>query len=109
MFCKFETIGENHHKCSICGFEIKIKREPTLIRKHCGATTSLIGKVANFTGAMVQWVGAGAPVVNQEQKNNRLEICKSCDHYDSGTCKLCSCNLGFKTMLETAACPIGKW
>ena len=43
--------------------------------------------------------------------NERLEICKSCEHYLSftGQCKVCMCFMRIKTALPFAECPKGKW
>jgi len=39
----------------------------------------------------------------------RLEICKSCEHYKLGICMKCGCILQVKARIPAAECPIGKW
>ena len=111
MNCKFITIAEDTHKCSECGFTIKIKQDPLRIHNHCGSPQpmGIIEAATNFVGDMVNWFGAGVPISNEEEKDRRLKICEGCEQYDQGTCKLCRCNLGLKVLVETSHCPIGKW
>lgn len=41
----------------------------------------------------------------------RVIICKSCDHLlqKLEICKKCGCYMPWKTQLDFAKCPIGKW
>jgi hypothetical protein len=39
----------------------------------------------------------------------RLEICRGCSNWESGTCRLCGCLTGLKVRLKSQACPMGKW
>lgn len=41
----------------------------------------------------------------------RLDICKICEHFDEKEikCKECGCYMKFKTLLPWATCPLGKW
>ena len=64
--------------------------------------------------------------VNSQLKQERLEICKGCEHYSSvGTCgtpvignevevsgevlHTCGCIMTVKTSLASEHCPLGKW
>jgi len=64
--------------------------------------------------------------VNSKLKQERLEICKGCEHYSSvGTCgtpvignevivngevlHTCGCIMTVKTSLASEHCPLGKW
>ncbi len=51
------------------------------------------------------------PRSEEELKKQRLSICRQCLEYISLTtqCKKCGCVMEFKTRLENAVCPIGKW
>ncbi len=111
MNCKFITIEENLHRCSTCGYTIKVRQDPNKIYRTCSEKSEpgFIQKGVNFANAMVEWVSAGAPITKIEEKNRRLEICLSCENYDNGKCKLCGCNLDLKILTETAHCPINKW
>jgi hypothetical protein len=48
---------------------------------------------------------------SQEIRNERLNICKGCDHLfkPTRTCKKCGCFMAAKTWLRKAYCPIGLW
>jgi hypothetical protein len=47
----------------------------------------------------------------QDKSNERLEICKACEEYDSDTsrCKKCGCFMKAKTMWPSSKCPLDKW
>lgn len=49
--------------------------------------------------------------INEEESNERLDICKLCPEFIAITsqCKKCGCFMNLKTKLEAAKCPIGKW
>lgn len=54
------------------------------------------------------------PHPNESLKaSERLEICKKCENLKPvlsvSRCALCNCVMFFKTKLESAKCPIGKW
>ena len=44
-------------------------------------------------------------------KDDRLEICKTCEFYnhESTKCRKCGCFMEYKAMLPYVDCPIGKW
>jgi hypothetical protein len=46
-----------------------------------------------------------------EVADARISICNSCPELIKITsqCKKCGCFMSFKTQLESAKCPIGKW
>jgi len=48
---------------------------------------------------------------NKEERDIRLNICRSCDKIIKATmtCKECGCFMKIKTTLKTARCPINKW
>jgi hypothetical protein len=52
-----------------------------------------------------------ALTVSDEIKQNRLNICKTCDKYDEepNRCKECGCMLEYKTGFALDSCPLGKW
>lgn len=51
------------------------------------------------------------PRANDEESNERLEICKQCPEFISATtqCKQCGCIMKLKTKLAEAECPLKKW
>lgn len=44
-------------------------------------------------------------------KEERMDICRACDHYFAPTnqCKKCGCFLKAKTAVNAFSCPIDKW
>lgn len=45
----------------------------------------------------------------KKEFDERLEICKLCEHNKLGICDLCGCVLKAKTKAEDEVCSIGKW
>jgi len=43
--------------------------------------------------------------------NQRLEVCKECEFYDSQQvrCRQCGCWLKYKAKYGEGSCPLGKW
>lgn len=53
----------------------------------------------------------GALQVSDEVKNQRLEICRKCEKYDSEQirCTECGCFLEYKAGFSLDSCPLEKW
>ena len=47
--------------------------------------------------------------VSSVERNRRISICHTCEHFSAPRCTLCGCFMNFKTTLESSECPIGKW
>jgi len=41
----------------------------------------------------------------------RLKVCRTCDQFnkENSKCAKCGCFMDYKTLLQNAECPIGKW
>lgn len=69
----------------------------------------------NFAQAIVRWTLAGMPRRTQEEIDNRLAICQSCEFLENHHCTKCGCacvetnRLINKLALTTEKCPVGKW
>jgi len=117
MNCTFQTITSNHHKCSRCGFEIKILQDPAKIYRQCEkikqdtipTSPSLGEKIVNFANSMVEYAQSGFEDVTDEEHNKRMDICKGCEFFQAGTCQKCGCSCNFKSRMKAMKCPIGKW
>lgn len=50
-------------------------------------------------------------LVDEETREKRFSICKSCDKFNKGTktCQVCGCFMPAKTKFARASCPINKW
>lgn len=49
--------------------------------------------------------------VSDEIREERFNICKSCDQFHKQTefCRICGCFMPIKTYVPTTSCPIKKW
>jgi hypothetical protein len=49
--------------------------------------------------------------VSEEIATSRFSICQSCDQFllESNRCKMCGCFMKYKTKVNLAKCPAGKW
>jgi hypothetical protein len=68
--------------------------------------------LAKFTFEVVkQALSSNALFVSPEIKQQRLEICSTCEYYDAKQvrCKHCGCYLDHKTNFALDSCPIDKW
>ena len=69
----------------------------------------------NFAQAMTRWSLAGMPRRTQEEIDERLAICQSCEFLQNNHCTKCGCacieknRLMNKLALATESCPIGRW
>jgi hypothetical protein len=68
--------------------------------------------LAKFTFEVVkQAFSSNALFVSSEVKQQRLDVCKQCEYYDTSQvrCKHCGCFLDHKTNFALDSCPIDKW
>jgi Family of unknown function (DUF6171) len=76
---------------------------------------SLPQMALNLTRAVIETVksaASGAPLsVSKDEEQRRLNICQSCEFFNAekSTCRKCGCFMKFKTRLNSADCPAGKW
>ena len=49
--------------------------------------------------------------VPEEKQTERLNICATCEHYESNDkrCKLCGCFMEAKVKFVSSSCPVLKW
>jgi len=113
MICEFEKT-ETGIKCKNCGFSTNVQIEGMIVR-HCPMkgqqSPSFFEKVANFAEALIDHAKTGFENVSEEEKNKRMEICKTCDKFDKSTetCNLCGCHCNRKTAWKSSECPLKKW
>jgi hypothetical protein len=76
---------------------------------------SFLSQVKSFYGASKKFIGAGMLIATEEDVKKRLDICSTCEWWDSaalnktGRCKKCGCSTWAKLRMATEQCPIGKW
>ena len=48
---------------------------------------------------------------DKKESENRMDICKKCDHYNKyfNQCTICGCFMKIKTKLKNSKCPINLW
>ena len=102
MYCKIcgaknINIGDKYF-CPFCEYEEVNK-------------LNFLDKAKSFTNSVYKFTKSGFHRVSQEQKQERLNICESCDkmNKDNKTCNECGCYLDIKTGWATESCPLGKW
>jgi hypothetical protein len=138
--CKFQFTGNTHgryfeHQCPECNRNTWSRFEnPALSHRTCtidGPASqspapqlpALRTRLANFTKAEIAHATAGAPTCTDEQIQERIAICRGCEHFspdpykpEIGSCNQCGCPVNdrlpkFVSKLAWAdqECPIGKW
>jgi len=50
-----------------------------------------------------------APLVSEEKRKHRYDICKSCDMFQNHRCNACGCFMPQKTWTIDSTCPLQKW
>lgn len=63
-------------------------------------------------GAILDKLKSFSPgIASTEIQEERITICKACDHYvkSTTTCKKCGCFMSIKKTIKDINCPIGKW
>jgi hypothetical protein len=73
-----------------------------------------IKTVKGFVNSAATYIQSGMVNVSDSIKQERLEVCKSCDQYNdkdknNPTCNECGCFLQIKTGWATESCPLKKW
>lgn len=81
-----------------------MKRTVPIIR-----SSGPIDRIISVTKAVVQHLGSELPLLNLEEKEERMKICKECEFFNNNWCKHCGCNMNLKTLLPLQECPIKKW
>lgn len=75
---------------------------------------SFLTQAVNFSTSIVKHVAGGMPQTSDNDQEKRLEICRSCDRYNSNDpnnprCNECGCFLKIKTSWAGESCPLKKW
>lgn len=47
--------------------------------------------------------------VSDEKYEQRLSVCKECDHLNEGTCGACGCYVELRALATVSSCPYRKW
>lgn len=70
-------------------------------------------KMNNFASSVAKHALNGFASASDKTKQERLDICKSCDQYKESPlgpqCQNCGCLLNVKTGWASEQCPLKKW
>lgn len=103
--------------CEKCGRTIKARPPivcPCSKNENSQQAPGIIQKAQNFGAAVARHAQNRFINVATNIKQERLDICKNCEFYnstnpDNPTCNKCGCFLKIKTSWASEKCPIGKW
>jgi hypothetical protein len=88
---------------------LKVLDSPSVLQSAKGISK----KIWKFTEAFAKWVKSGFKIVQQEDLDKRLNVCKTCEHFNSTLtkCDYCGCLLSIKARWATEDCPLtpSKW
>lgn len=124
IYCDFVPIG-NHklYKCDKCGFIVQLR---DIYKKYvCRIKLQQQSKSTDnpMNVKLIKTERIPVPqqqikskkVCSQQQIDDRLSICKTCQYYKNNTCLQCGCSLSRdqvfmnKLYWPDQSCPIGKW
>lgn len=111
--CKFRT-GVNGDRCCCKNPMFSWKGEFDIeFCNSCpipnGSYPTILDMAKNLTKEVSSHIKNGLEICSEEEASKRLEICKKCDHFDNGRCRLCGCFLNVKAEWKSSKCPAGKW
>lgn len=66
--------------------------------------------VASLAAATQAWAKKGFRLVDEEEHQRRLALCRPCEFiYEGGRCRKCGCFMEIKSKLAGMKCPVDKW
>lgn len=82
------------------------KKYPSLIEQGKNLSKFMLDVIKHVNKADGKFL-----LADEKLFNERMEICKKCDKYDSEQqrCFECGCFLGNKARIIIDSCPLGKW
>lgn len=103
-----------------CAWAAEESADPIKLKHICGrsalgntpvAYPPLAQQAANLGRALWDWAVSGFSMTSQDEQARRLEICRGCEQWDGGRCRICGCGLAAKIALKTSHCPLPepKW
>ena len=113
MNCEFKQIKENAYQCKNCGVTIESIYGPELFSMECShdpekeeeepeesinSTPSFLQMAKNAGAAMVNHAMNSFQSVPANVKEERISVCRGCEHYNSETtrCNECGCFINIK-------------
>lgn len=122
MHCEYVAQTDGTWLCPNCG-DVAKRVTNRVCSKPAPAIPPLRKRLLNFTAAAIGHAIAGFPSCTDDQIQERLTICRACEHFipdqkkpDIGGCSQCGCPASdrlpkFVSKLAWAdqECPVGKW
>lgn len=103
--------------CSECGRTVKADAG-TIIHASCRQLPNPLTRMTRYAHAIYTHVTTGAQTRSDEEVQNLLTICQSCDKYNRRreSCLICGCKCNMnksaflnKLRMKSQSCPAGKW
>lgn len=66
----------------------------------------LMTQARNLAGAVVRFVVSGGEQTTPEQAAERMAICRGCEEFAGGRCRICGCHLAYKVASAVEHCPL---
>lgn len=82
------------------------ERQSRETQKIIDSPKSMLDMARSISRSMAKWALIYFSTI---RPNGRIDICKSCEAYDRGWCRVCGCLLWFKTRLPHEGCPLNRW
>lgn len=104
--------------CSRCGGRMRSDFPAEKCHAVCQRQDpiSMAEKSRSLAEAMRKFIQSGAPVMPDDGRKARLNLCYSCPLINRlfgidklSECKACGCFIHVKSRMATEHCPIGKW
>ena len=70
---------------------------------------SLLRMAYTATRSMGKFASSGFKTVSRDAREERLDVCRTCEQHTGLRCKVCGCFTAAKTWLRHEGCPLGKW
>ncbi len=86
--------------------------KPSVEKASCcpGEKPTLGTMAASLAAATQAWAKKGFKLVDEEEHQRRLALCRPCEFiYDGGRCRKCGCFMEVKSKLAGMKCPVDKW
>ena len=99
--CIVDTEGKDHW------FDHQLHPTAPGKRKYPSVAKQVMNVSAAAVKAFNNFSATGRVNVNEEERERRLDICRTCEKFDAAKtrCTLCGCNMPLKTRLLSSTCP----
>ena len=98
-------------KCPNCNIKMINIQDTIYFCEECELDIPMTNKAQSFLNSLVGHMANGFQSVDDAIKEQRLSICRECEHFSekNSKCHLCGCFLKIKTSWASEECPIGLW